>query len=387
MKLKLSLLLITLILIAFCISAEDIIVLNNGDIIKANVLEIGVTEIKYKKISNPNGPIYNLLKSEVLSINFDNGEKETFEANDKLLNNANHTEVASFVPAKASENNLKILDRYNNLKIRHKNKKPDRENPRNSTSAILHYGITPNSIMDDGNVELIIEKSLQYTTYNNGFEVFNYDFYSGSYIPNYKIKIKNNTTSTVFIDLANSFRILTNGNAESFYNGTTITRNSGTGSNIGLNLGSITNVLGIGGILGTLSSGIGIGGGRNSSVSVTESENPIISIPPEGIVTLPQKMIVIGKQNKIIKNYEIFSIVLPEIFNGVRKWDYIEFELEDNKPIQSYYITYSTDPNFKNYSAVYFGLFAKGILGGSAKIKDILPSNALISSPFKCKNE
>ena len=64
--------------------AQDIIVLSNGDLIKSKVIEIGQSEIKYKKISNPNGPIYLINKSEILSITFENGETEKFGTTAKI---------------------------------------------------------------------------------------------------------------------------------------------------------------------------------------------------------------------------------------------------------------------------------------------------------------
>lgn len=41
-------------------------------------MEIGTTEVKYKKWSNLEGPLYSISRSEVLSINYQNGEVEKF---------------------------------------------------------------------------------------------------------------------------------------------------------------------------------------------------------------------------------------------------------------------------------------------------------------------
>ena len=58
--------------------AQDIIVQNNGNTILSKVIEIGSTEVKYKKFSNLNGPTYTIAKAEILVINYENGEKESF---------------------------------------------------------------------------------------------------------------------------------------------------------------------------------------------------------------------------------------------------------------------------------------------------------------------
>jgi hypothetical protein len=63
--------------------SQDIITTKSGEDILAKILEIGHTEIKYKKFDNPGGPVYVLLKSDVLMIRYDNGTKEIFNQQPK----------------------------------------------------------------------------------------------------------------------------------------------------------------------------------------------------------------------------------------------------------------------------------------------------------------
>jgi hypothetical protein len=58
--------------------SQDIITTNKGDEINAKVLSISPTEIQYKKFSNLEGPTYIILRSDVFSIKYPNGEKEVF---------------------------------------------------------------------------------------------------------------------------------------------------------------------------------------------------------------------------------------------------------------------------------------------------------------------
>jgi len=69
-----------LILIGFGITAnaQDIIILKNGDEIKSLVQEIEYDYIKYKKFDNQTGPIYNMAKTEIFMIKYENGQKEVF---------------------------------------------------------------------------------------------------------------------------------------------------------------------------------------------------------------------------------------------------------------------------------------------------------------------
>ncbi len=63
---------------ALTVSAQDVIVKKDGSTILSKVIEIGTTEVKYKKWNNQNGPNYTIAKSDVQAINYENGEKETF---------------------------------------------------------------------------------------------------------------------------------------------------------------------------------------------------------------------------------------------------------------------------------------------------------------------
>ena len=58
--------------------AQDVIVKQDGSTIMAKVLEVETTVVKYKKWSNQDGPTYTIKKSELISINYANGEKDVF---------------------------------------------------------------------------------------------------------------------------------------------------------------------------------------------------------------------------------------------------------------------------------------------------------------------
>jgi hypothetical protein len=57
----------------------DVIVCNNGDEIEAKVIEIGISEIKYKKCSNLEGPTISIRNTEVLMIKYPNGTKDVIK--------------------------------------------------------------------------------------------------------------------------------------------------------------------------------------------------------------------------------------------------------------------------------------------------------------------
>lgn len=63
--------------------AQDIITTKKGEDIKAKVLEINIQDVKYKKVENPDSPIYTLLKSDILMIRYENGSKDIFNEESK----------------------------------------------------------------------------------------------------------------------------------------------------------------------------------------------------------------------------------------------------------------------------------------------------------------
>lgn len=58
--------------------AQDIIVKKDGGTLATKVIEVGQSEVKYKKFNHQDGPTYTILKADVNYINYENGEKESF---------------------------------------------------------------------------------------------------------------------------------------------------------------------------------------------------------------------------------------------------------------------------------------------------------------------
>lgn len=68
--------------ICFTSQAQDLIIKKNGDEIKSKVLEVALKIIKYKKFDNPNGPTFEILKSEIFIIKYENGTKDVLNVID-----------------------------------------------------------------------------------------------------------------------------------------------------------------------------------------------------------------------------------------------------------------------------------------------------------------
>ena len=75
-----------IILLAMCLRglhAQDIIITKDAQKIEAKILEISNSEIKYKKLSNPEGPTFIMNVEDINSILYANGEVQMFEVQKK----------------------------------------------------------------------------------------------------------------------------------------------------------------------------------------------------------------------------------------------------------------------------------------------------------------
>lgn len=60
------------------VSAQDVILTKDMDIIKAYVREISDDTVSYTKASNPDGPLYKISTAKLLKISFENGTEDVF---------------------------------------------------------------------------------------------------------------------------------------------------------------------------------------------------------------------------------------------------------------------------------------------------------------------
>ena len=76
-------------------TAQDLITRKNGQDVKVKIIEVGVSEVKYKRAENPNGPTYTVSKEEILLIKYENGQKEIFHSDSIGIESISKNEVSS----------------------------------------------------------------------------------------------------------------------------------------------------------------------------------------------------------------------------------------------------------------------------------------------------
>lgn len=242
-------------------SAQDLIVKKDGTVIQSKVTKVGTTEVEYKKWSNQDGPQYSIAVADILAINYQNGEKETFEnvGADGAASEVSINTPKEEKPIIASDNE-KLINLYNNQVVQ-----PEKPRFKDKLARRMFavWGITDNSILSDSHISVCFSK------------IYSYDVVVG-----YAILVQNKSDETVYIDLANSFKISDKGISTPYYSNKTYTVNKSSGAGGSINVGAVANAIGVGGTVGTLASGLNVGGGTSSGATVTETEERILTIPP-----------------------------------------------------------------------------------------------------------
>lgn len=337
---KLIFLSAVLIMCASEVLAQDIIAFRDGKKVEAKVLEITQNEIKYKKYHNPDSPLYTIHQSRVQYIKYAYGEIEEYgdvkaEAEVEIQPSQKKSSPAPATPKHidlpGDEENHRIIKGYNNADIHPVKNKTEKYK---MSPACGKWNFTPESVVSNEQAKLSFESAG-----SNG---------------RYDIKFVNKLNTPIYVDLGNSFSSCEQSNERSmcFFDPsktTTIMDSSSSGASI--NVGAITSALGIGGIIGRLAGGVNVGGSGTSGVSTTYNSQRFLIVAPKGSSyisewlwqgdTAIKKGIWLGApySRKIIKN----SVKTYSVNNTPCKIDY--------------YITYSTDPEFKTYSQLKFTIY------------------------------
>ncbi|MFY0687940.1 MAG: hypothetical protein JXQ90_12285 [Cyclobacteriaceae bacterium] len=77
---KKSILTLVCVLSTYLLFAQDYIIKKDGSEIRAKVLEVGTTEIKYKLFVNPDGPTIAIFNRDVMMIRYENGTNHIIES-------------------------------------------------------------------------------------------------------------------------------------------------------------------------------------------------------------------------------------------------------------------------------------------------------------------
>lgn len=226
-------------------AAQDVIVKKDGTTILAKVLAVGDDVVEYKKHSNLNGPTYKVNVDKLLSVNYENGEKDTFESA-AASPAAGGSDMVSFGKSSADvvEKNRQLIAAYNSVTPKWTAKQKD-----NDAKHLLNVvRLAENSVLENDDVKLEITLSdvaydkllaeklvfVDYTSGKNAKLQYAVDMYQNYALG---VKVQNKTNHTIYIDLGNTF-LTRSGEAQAYYvPSSTVTSNGSTAG------GSVLNVI------------------------------------------------------------------------------------------------------------------------------------------------
>ena len=328
--------------------------------IQAKVSKIGTTEVEYIKWNNQNGPQYSIAIADILAINYQNGEKETFE---NVNNNATGQQnkdgnndkqgVIEITPellsAYAKAVNEKVKTKINApVDLIFNNKEKKKIGVKEANTAIACFGVSQNSVLCDENIEIsVITGQLYKSTYKMPGEWRKNALDTNLGIighakaavnPAIMFVIKNLSNKTLYIDLANTF-FVNRGKTQSYYvpSSTTTSKTSSSGASV--NLGAVTGALGIGGVAGTLANGINAGGGSSSTTSNTIYSQRVVALAPNSSLNLDAKFF-FGDESETIMPGLIYQTYRS---SGFQRCGFVNFTpvSEKNKVMCGERFTYS----------------------------------------------
>ncbi len=293
------------------------------------------------------------------------------------------TPVGEVAPVPSADNS-RLIGLYNShAPLEYKGKKPQ---PDKYTGYFISlWGMEETSVLSDSVLEI-------------GFEHVYLEGDKDRSIVGERLKVTNKTSTPVYIDLANSFRLMNNGYSEPFF--TNSVYNEGASSTAGgsLNLGAVTNALGVGGAVGALANGINVGKADTRSAGISKAEQQYLVVPPRSSVTMPGRKVSNGKtilecyepiyfsQKKIGEAYEKYylkdgwvpELTLVEDMKAqkvaddqaasresleIRRWMQTDYTPETTPKKLGWVVTYSTQPDFSRYTSLPVHMFMRGAFG------------------------
>ena len=373
-------------LVSLSAFAQDIIICRNGDEISSQVLKISQTEIEYKKWSNKNGPTYTLEKSDVFMIKYQNGDKDVFKEEavaqtadtgnqyaQTVANEQSSSESSEPVLATPAANNAELIARYNNSTPEYVLLEKRQEKLSNAIQGTL--GVTSSSILSTDDIEISF-KTAEGDFYIAGQSVgttiekyFNQIFYLRNNPYKYLIMIKNKTSRAIYVDKATCFGAYSTGEVKKYFDPqeSTVVEGGKSGTGASVNLGTVADAFGVGGVVGTLADGINVGGdkGKMNLVTTTYKDDRILFVPPHASVALSTDSY---RDSPNKKNYIIVTGSSERfgVYHSTLNLNYDEIQTftEENSPKTiNYTITYSFDKELRKCCMVNFGVYLKDAFG------------------------
>lgn len=360
--------------------AQDVIVKKDGSTVLSKVMEIGSTEIKYKKWSNQDGPLYTISVSELQSINYENGERETFDAAPAQTSTSQNPQQPQAKSLGPDARNAELIQLYNKDYNLTEYEKKRGKGDKIAKAGVLFFKVEESSVMSNEELEMSF---ITCTT-----PTLSTDPEYNGYYPHmrYNIVLKNKTNQIIYIDLASCIRSSNLGEHRVYFTSEEVGVGQSSGGGVSVGLGAVAGALGIGGVVGAVANGIGIGQGNSTTVNKSYTQQRILSIPPRSTAHLTDFKYLEVKKDQVYTlaekaeefSFDIFwpfyardaygleNIKGMSIRRGFVNQGQEKVFTPDNSPLVfNYVITYSTTNDFSTYSTLNSTLYASKVIGMS----------------------
>ena len=317
--------------------AQDIIVMRDGSIVQSKVTEITSSEVKYKKYSNLDGPLYTIDKNTILAINYENGEKETFEITEQQHAKAGTDSgqgVAVEIPVETDADNESIVKSYSTPVEFVAEKGIGKD----AKWVLWKYGMTQNSVLSNKDIEISFE--LRWANFCCQYAIF----------------IRNKTDETIYIDLDKTRWVDKEGKYYTYLNDkqqTSVTLGESSGGGIGLGHGIV------------------LSGGSSNATTTTYFNNRYLDIPPHGKAILSDHNEAVTKEEKAFSLEETVQLShCEDLFEPygkkegfIRENETLYFDEGETPYGRNYTIVYTKDEAYRTYSKIEFGIYIQQAFG------------------------
>jgi len=182
------------------------------------------------------------------------------------------------------------------------------------------------------------------------------------------VSIYNKTEDVIYVDLTQCF-ISRNNKSQALWDNTQFVKTDGNNSGASLNLGAITNAVGVGGAIGSLANGINVGGGSNSSTSTISQAERIIAIAPlsEYTITVPLVNADFALPNFKIRKTTGWNVNRIDgatlVLTDLKAGQIISYSKETSPINITFFIKYSDNPNFEEARKQRMSFWVKELFG------------------------
>ncbi|MBQ8607469.1 MAG: hypothetical protein IJ417_04670 [Bacteroidaceae bacterium] len=342
--------------------AQDVLITQEGDSYKVYDIEIGSSSIFYKLTNAPETTIQKMDKSQVLMIKYQDGRKVIMGEEEKdqaafPIQNEQQSPMNSmmFTPEEEAEIaalNAKLVEEYNQQKVGWT--KPE---DKKAKMLFCTFGLKKDTRLQDKHVKITLRTQTvdSKAIFYNDAHCFN---------PGILVVVENMSAKTVYVDLGNSF-FVRNGEAAPYYIPSSTSTTTGTSGGASVNLGSVADAIGVGGLVGTLANGVNVGGGKSASSSTVTYAQRVVAIPPKSEIKLSSQGYFNQKSQywkfKVESKYKMDKVTSSD-FN-LKRGETVCYTEKDETLSYGVRVAYSFEESCRQTNSLCADMYLKEILG------------------------